>query len=384
MSQNKDLMLMKRGIFTGKIIIGKKKIPITLTVSAGQSGKLELEVDPMHSIEDYCEVVRTAGKIGETFNYFKLECEGENEQHLKSDAAYLTAHNLPQKAGEAPVGHIKIDTSKTSITMNLSEQCEGTQLGFRLLNFNCCPGGMSSKTDLGKIFVSPNVRKLKGNEVTGYICIESTKVSGNIDWKMEARELLQRLRTLLAFVRGMPLYVPIEEFYQGNHCEATFHSVNYGNQQSLLLPCIRYLSLNSFFEKAAPAAREIDAHNWNILGIMINLSLVPTTYREVCFLTQMIAIESFAIGYFQWSKPEKIPLEDKIKSLLKALNIKQEQLNIKYLTEIRNQIAHQGIAKKRECLGSSIIMAREVLVRIVFAMIKFEGDYDCYIGKHQC
>jgi hypothetical protein len=56
---------------------------------------------------------------------------------------------------------------------------------------------------------------------------------------------------------------------------------------------------------------------------------------------------------------------------------------IKKLVDLRNDIVHRGMSAGAQDLWESIILVREIIVRIVLTMVKFEGQYECYIGGGQ-
>ena len=77
---------------------------------------------------------------------------------------------------------------------------------------------------------------------------------------------------------------------------------------------------------------------------------------------------------------------DKIEALLNQWNIPRTSIGSDVLRELivlRNKVVHTGSAPKNKDLWPSILFVREILVRLVLSMLKYEGTYQCYIdGIH--
>ena len=78
--------------FTGELTIGEKRVPVSLTATAGLSGKLELNVEPI-SLSDPSDGVRALlgsfSKPGIMIDEFGLDCGTPDGKRLTSDRAYL-------------------------------------------------------------------------------------------------------------------------------------------------------------------------------------------------------------------------------------------------------------------------------------------------------
>ena len=60
------------------------------------------------------------------------------------------------------------------------------------------------------------------------------------------------------------------------------------------------------------------------------------------------------------------------------ISIETEELS--RLISLRNKLIHRGAAAEGENLWPSILLIREIVVRLVFSMLQFEGTYHCYLG----
>ena len=150
---------------------------------------------------------------------------------------------------------------------------------------------------------------------------------------------------------------------------------------------------------------------------------VPTAIDEIRFLSGMTALESVAWRSLPSSKksilsrtksdrfarhiravvdeqgyvdvPDREAIKQKIPELNRRSFIQQieallEQWNVARtlietetladLIKLRNNIAHRGAAAEDGSLWPSILLIREIVVRLVLSMLRFEGTYQCYLG----
>ena len=56
---------------------------------------------------------------------------------------------------------------------------------------------------------------------------------------------------------------------------------------------------------------------------------------------------------------------------------------LKGLVTLRNKIVHEGIAPEDQDIWDAVLVIRELMTRLVFAMLRFEGAYDSFLVGHQ-
>lgn len=74
---------------------------------------------------------------------------------------------------------------------------------------------------------------------------------------------------------------------------------------------------------------------------------------------------------------------EQIEALLEQWNVARTLIETETLADLiklRNDIAHRGGAEEDESLWHSILLIREIVVRLVLSMLRFEGTYQCYLG----
>ena len=398
-------------------MIGDHRVSINLTASANASGQLALDVEPIavsNSTQGALGLMRSIGEPGSMIDEFGLECESSDGKRLTSSRAYLAGYNHNSEGLR-----IQLRLAEASLNMWVNETHDHPALSFSLLGFECFPSAHAS-TELGSVVVRGATQTKATNEITGTIAIQASDRNAPADWRQQAGRLLKHVRSVLGFARGSPLPVPIAEFYHGNQVDVTFYETGFGHLSEM--PPVPHLNLEPILTTAVTQVEIVETYR-DAFETAIGWLLVPTTYDEVRFLTGMTALESLAARFLK--KPDssilgnsafkrfakqarafvdeqdylndavrenikgKIPelnrrsFSFKIDALLERWNIARTSIDddlLARLVSLRNTIVHQGSTPEGEDLWSSILVVREILVRLVLAMLHFEGAYQCYIG----
>ena len=398
--------------FAGELILGEQRVPISLTASAGLSGRLELDVEPISPSDSPSGVralAQSFGKPGNTIDEFGLECETSDGKRLTSESVHLTEYNGV---------HIKLRTGEASLRMTAADTYDRPVLRFWLLGFECFPK-VHVVTELGSVIARGATRTSATDQITGCITVEGLDGYHPTTWRESAEHMLKHLCSVLGFARGAPLPAPISEFYEGDTVEVTFHET--GGGYASMMPPLPHLNLRPIVEAAVNNIKAVDAHR-DTFEIAVGWLLVPTTFDEVRFLAGMTALESLVSRLLEKSQmsilgnsafrkfakrvrslvdeqdfddPTKDaikgkiselnrrPFVDRIKALLEHRKVARTSIDdaeLARLVRLRNSIVHQGAAPEHEDLWPSILIIREILVRIVLSMLQFDGTYWCYLG----
>ena len=303
--------------------------------------------------------------------------------------------------------------------MGAQETQDRLTLCFRLLGFKCFPS-VQVATELGLIVVQGATRTTARDEITGSIAVQASGDSDPATWRESAEHLLKHLRSVLGFARGAPLPVPIAEYYEGDRVEVTFHETSGG--YASIMPPLLHLNLEPIVKTGAASLEYVDDYR-DTFETAIGWLLVPTTYDEVRFLTGMTALETLASRSLE--KPQRLILRsaaskrfakrvravvdeqkefddsvkdaikrkipelnrrsftDKLDALLERWHVARTSIDdreLKRLVGLRNSIVHEGGVPEEDELWPSILVVREIVVRLVLAMLRFDGSYQCYVG----
>ncbi len=415
--------------FHGYIQVGGQRIEISLSASVDRSGRLSLlDVDPIKDVAGGLKLMESLNGSGNTVEEFQLECEGSDGKKLTSDRAYLASGR--QKLTPIDCSHkesdrrylvefnIQLRTVEACLTMKASETSDLPQITLSLLGFESF-SPLCATTRFGTV-KAWEVRADLGNEITGKLAIQGQKgLSSN--WHTDAKRLLDDIRLVLGFARGAPLRVPIMKFFSGDCGECTFYDVE---GCPPYMPPFHHLNLDPIFSTAIKHT-DIIAEHRDVLETTIGWLLVKTDYEEIRFMSGMTALETAVSKclddkeMFVLKKSKFRKLKSRISEFVKqqndldlnendyvALDKKLPELNrntfkhnlillltrwgisrsdiddhaLSRLLKLRNEIVHQGATPKVECLRENDEILREILVRLVLAIIRFDGTYESYVG----
>ena len=403
--------------FIGKLVICGQRISVSLTASAGPSGKLELDVKPI--VPSDCPRgtlarLRSVGRPGQLITEFSLDCETSDGKRLTSDQIALAGWRQNSEGL-----HITLDIGKASLAMAANEAHDSPALCSHLLGFSCFPS-VHVETPMGPVVVRGATRTTASDQISGWIAAKAPANSHSKTWRQSAENMLSHLRSVLAFARGSPLAAPVTEFYEGDTVEVTFQDT-VGTHASYMPP-ISNSNLEPIVSAAVNNMRLVEDYR-EAFDIAIGWYLVPTSVEEVRFLSGMTALDGLASRTLDKSliyilgnsasrrfarrvreiADEQNNFEDSaqcaIKQKIPELNrrpfmqqivallerwcvsrISIEDECLSRLIRLRNDIVHQGGVPENEELWPSILVAREILVRLVLSMLQFEGPYWCYLG----
>ena len=405
--------------FTGELAVDGQRIPVRLTAHAGPTGRLQLAVDPIptaNSTVGLGTLIRSLGRPGNATDELALECESSDGSRLTSESAYLASCNRNSEGL-----HIELRTHEASLTMTAPEACPRPTLRFLFLGFACYPP-VQVPTAIGSVIARGTARAAATDEIAGFVAAETGDDCLSAAWRASAEHMLKHLRSVLAFSRGAPLPVPIVESCEGRDVEITFYETSGGFAPEM--PPLPHLNLQPIVTTAITNIENVDAWR-DAFEMAVGWLLVPTTIDEVRFLSGMTALESVTARSLQnsqkfilrsptWKRlnkgirafldeqedisvatrgaikrkiPElnRRPFIQQIEALLETWQVARTSIEPEALSRLvclRNKIVHRGAAQEDTDLWPSILLIREIVVRLVLSMLGFEGTYQCYLGGH--
>ena len=403
--------------FIGKLVIDGQRIPVRLTASAGLSGKLKLDVKPIfpsNCPQGTLALLRSVGRLGDAITEFGLACESSDGKRLTSDQISLAGWRHSSESL-----HIKLDIGEASLAMAANEPHDCPALCSHLLGFSCFPS-VHVETPMGPVVVRGATRTTASDQISGSIAAKAPADSHSTTWRQPAESMLSHLQSVLAFARGAPLAAPVTEFYEGDTVEVTFQDT-VGTHASYMPP-ISKLNLKPMVAATVNNIGLVEDYR-EAFDIAIGWFLVPTSVDEVRFLSGMTAIDGLVSRCLEKSQisilgksasrkfarrvralvDDQSSIEDSAKCAIKQkipelnrrpfmqqivallerwrvsrISIEDECLS--RLIRLRNDIVHQGGVPENEELWPSILVVREIFVRLVLSMLQFKGTYQCYLG----
>lgn len=406
--------------FIGELAVGVNRVPVSLTASAGVSGRLKMDVEPISTStcpSGVRALIRSFDRSRNTIDEFSLDCQSSDGKRLISDTVYLVGYNRSSQGL-----NVRLRTRDATLKMAAAQSRDRPALCFWLLGFACFPP-VHVTAGLGSVVARGATQATGTDEITGCIAAEGPAGSEPDTWRNSAEHMLKHLRSVLVFARGSPLPVPVTEFHVGNLVEATFYETGGGHISET--PSISHLNLEPIVRTAVTNVDAVDAYR-DAFEIAIGWFAVPTTIDEIRLLSGMTALEAVAARcierkhtfisqssdfrrlakYLRRCVNQYTELDDekrkatnekiselnrrsfryKIEALLNHWNVPRESIEsdvIADLVRLRNSIVHKGSVSRNKDLWLSILVVREIVARLVFSMLQYEGSYQCYIeGFH--
>ena len=395
-----DTLLLKREKFIGRIFNEKGSFNVSLTAYADRSGRIQLGVDPIDraSFKEQ-ELIFAYGK------WLELECESVNDSNRK-----LSAHNLLMRCdiNKTPMP-MWFETDKVVITDECVNTDKMTQITFCLSEFDCPsnvswgvakgvmydPSGDSDKKSnvmmpppkiegLGYLTLfetlENSIKNRSNQRITTTLSIISQSESETLTvWRKKAGKFMTRLISVLEFMQGGMLFLPITELRSNGRIETTFlcHSKSSSQFMPVILGSVEFQCLiDKVIEK-----QNLDEGEWDGLIEAISFALSAHSCSEVRMLGNLIAIEKL-VKLFGEERRKKCKLGCKIEFFMNDRNISSTDIDnegIKKLVDNRNNLAHNGnFSGEKEEFPDIFALSHELLTRIILGILGFSGWYCSY------
>lgn len=402
--------------FEGAVSIGDFTADVTFVAIAGKDCRLV--VDPFRvDGETYVALRKAMGRPGEHGQTVKLAGASVDNIVFSSNDMDVSGTKIGSEGFE-----IRLTAGEASIIVPRSTDEKGTRpaIKFALRGFKSVRP-RPVKAELGKVIVRGGHKPSSSDEVSGEIIVQSAERLPDEDWYTEAEHLAEFIWKGLQFGHGGRLQVPLIQVFRPESVAVTFYQ---GAGRPHHLPAIHYMDQSAFIEALVRRFEDPDAFPdavWQAVGWLNNDSSID----EVRFLTLMTAIETILDSLVPTRQSTIVPKTDfepirdallnvlsgheltrthaeifanKIKALNQAtLSNKLQAVIEKYhlptdlfaddilrrLNKQRVSIVHRGLAREDDDLWQCILIARELIARVVFAELRFKGTIESYAEGYE-
>jgi hypothetical protein len=402
--------------FEGTVSDGDFAADVTFVAIAGQDCRLV--VDPFRvDGKSYVALSKAVGQPGGHVQPVKLTGTSVDNAVFSSNHMYVDGTPSGSEGFK-----IRLTTGEASIVMprQTNEKETRTALKFSLRGFKSFRP-RPVKAELGQIIVRGGHKLSSSDEVSGEIIVLSDELAPDEDWHTKAEDLAEFIWKGLQFGHGGRLQVPLLQVFRPERVTATFYR---GAGRPHHLPAIHYMDQSAFIEALVRRFEDPDAFPdavWQAVGWLNNDSSID----EVRFLTLMTAIETILDSLVPTHRSTIVPKTDfepirdalidvlsnhdlttthaeifanRIKGLNQAtLSNKLQAVIEKYdlptdlfaedvlrrLNKQRVSIIHRGIAREDDNLWQCILLARELIARVVFAELRFKGTIESYAEGYE-
>ena len=262
MSEEQKSYLFPPEQFSGKMVVDRDgvrhRFDLTMTVSVDDSGQLVLDTEPISvPINKLLVLEGLRGKVGGSCYEFKFCCRSSDGKRFVSDRAYLTSCPSSFRVGNANASvKVAVRINRARLSMNAGKFSNTPVLKFHLPKF-LCVSPITLQTEAGQVGIIGASKLDKHSQITGAMSVVAPAGSDYHRWKPKASRLLERLHLVLAFARGAPLPVPIEECFKGKFVQITFNGSDH-KFHSDMMPPLKHLLLESFLASVMPAVEKMD------------------------------------------------------------------------------------------------------------------------------
>ncbi|MDQ1153036.1 hypothetical protein [Brevundimonas sp. SORGH_AS_0993] len=411
--------------FSGRLSRGGDHHDVAFKLTLTPSGSLVFDFEEL-AFTKATAWLRGPDDRGETVSYFSLVAQS-GEVTLTTDHLHLNAPVHDDQEGS----YLALKGQAQLATLTASRTHEEPFLRMGLRGFQGF-GRHQVETALGTIYVGGGTAKPVDEPISGFITVVAPSgVADRSAWRAEAGRLLEYLRLMTSFAAGRNLKGPTLEY--ASETEWTLEVLEQAGGGDTHQPVIHFLNQQAFVRAAVDAWFEpvfkveqlMFALEWYVMAagytemrlvqamtVLENLSHANLTFRQSHFLpptqfkrlsTAMRAAAPMAQGdpdleALLTALPGKMadlnrrPLKDKVRLLMKQWNVPVGDLDLEALdraVNVRNEIVHRGhyrADEPRSSAGSGlwphVQFVREIIARIVFAMIAYEGQRIGWIGGY--
>lgn len=358
-------------------------------------------------------VTQDTGRPGQRTREYSLTARSQTGRTLSSETAYIVGAG--HRSGQY---YIDLAARSADVTHPLAEPIEKPFLRLLLRSFRSFVNPVID-TRLGNLAVKGATKTNTIDDVSGSIIIQAFDSTVDRSWLDQADAFLSHIHRGMSFAHGGRLQTPRLDHGEGTLVRSTFFSGSASNPEFAVQhqlnhgPFIR--ALVDRWETKGPLPDLL----WTALGWMH----ADTTIDEVRFLTAMTALETIVATQLPRQQRKLLdraafkPLHQAIKAMIdNHRNLSEEtrallaakvgDLNrpgvrtkirgllgyygiagpdmtdetIRFLVELRNDIVHRGTIPGSLDIWKGIVLAREIVTRVLLKEIGFTGRYCCYIG----
>ncbi|MGX5636833.1 hypothetical protein ACWKV8_10650 [Brevundimonas diminuta ATCC 11568] len=409
--------------FSGRLSKGGDRHDVAFKLTLTPSGSLVFDFEQL-AFTKATAWLRGPDDHGGTVSYYSLVARS-GEVTLATDHLHLNAPVHVDQEGS----YLDLKGQAQLATLTASRTHEEPFLRMGLRAFQGF-GRHQVETALGTIYVGGGPAKPVDDTISGFMTLIAPSAVADLPaWRAEAGRLLEYLRLMMSFAAGRNLKGPTLEYASGT--EWTLEVLEQAGGGDTHQPVIHFLNQQAFVRAAVDAwfapvfkvEQLMFALEWYVMAagytemrlvqamtVLENLSHANLTPRQSHFLspsqfkrlsTAMRSAAPAAQGdpdleALMMALPGKVadlnrrPLKDKVRLLMKQWKVPVADLDLEALdraVNVRNEIVHRGHYRAdapRTSEGSGlwphVQFVREIIARIVFAMIAYDGQRIGWLG----
>lgn len=406
--------------FTGALSIGDLTTETTFAAHAGSDGEVQIRFEPLPHSPAAAAMQQLWEKAGAKPALFRLTGTAEDGSTFESDQVLFKSFSFSWNKDGGGITWRLVPLYQ-QCSFRLPAEVPQSTACFRmwLKGFECfdlleasCPLGKASAAGVAKLE--------DADRITGVIEITAdTEPEEWATWIAGAERLAWRIRSVLTFAASVTLRAPITEVLHG--CETRVTCRSQVRQVRPTMQNFPSLNLQPIFEAAV--RRHFDnAPELESIGMAIEWMAQESTYNEIRLLSAVTALEhlidTFLDDQDKLVMPNMLysPMRQALSAALKALRNDEngaaideletklgdlnrrslrrkldilakrwsvplegiDPIRLRDAVQSRNRVVHTG-DHRNASLWEPVTIMRELMVRIILTVLKFEGQYATYL-----
>lgn len=388
-------------------------------------GEIEFEIAPLPVTKETFEINRLWHEERGMPHYFELSGTAPDGTRFTSKTVHFTRLSMPSDETGSRL-ELRARCNVGTFTQTIEPKISKLAVRQGLRGFECF-GSHYAKCPLGEVQLAGVTPLPEGDGLSGWLhIISDTPFSDPAEWRKEVLKLFEHIRHAMSFAESRAIKSPFTQTW----ADDTFTTEVFSQTPArgpgmqvfhhLNLQPIFDVAVASFFKPPIPA---------KMLYFAIEWFAMHATYSETRLLNAMTALENLTNANLEDNEKFLLPeerfgeisrlmrgafsnpvgdaeelfraglagkmkdlnrrsLRDKIMLLAKRWNVPLDDFPPKALgaaIAARNEIVHRGHyyddgTDKKESLWGHILLIREVVVRMILAILGFKGRYISFLG----
>lgn len=399
--------------FEGMLSHGDRNVAVSFDALIDHRGTLILTLAPLRMSPEAFALGETPA-IGKPVRHLRLDGTGPAGETFSSDTFFITRHRHASTSQTSEIQYSG-ECARARLTRRLPKPASRPTLDWLLQQFQVF-GPVSCSVDVG-LFAATGAApsKTDPDALTGRIVVQAHEDAADQAWWEKARALVEHIGRVMSLAQGAYLRPCVER--RVDKVEASFLVVSRATTTVPFLPPFHFLNLQPIFECACTRSPEVISA-FKVADPALRWLLAPGGYDEIRLLTAMTAIENIVDTAYpddgsrlmapaQFKKFAKAVREviaafgvpdavagklpelnrasfvDKMERYIGDHDIKLQDFDadaLKGVVKARNHVVHRGYyfddaARSQPDIWHHILIARELVTRMLLAILQFEGTY---------
>lgn len=407
--------------FSGTISLNEQRVSCSLTAEIGRNGILRISLDDV-PIDDRSWFLFEASDPGSRFIQYTLEAMSEDGDQLRSDQLFFDKPGHKSNdtgsyfrfSGQCNTAKFVIKNPKPVTGGRITYWLRGFR-SFRPLRFG---------TPFGELVMRGIDRDDTAN-IGGVLQLSTTSEAvSNENPRKEIIEFFEHVLWIMSFASGTLLKDPVRAFEYDDVAELDVRGLS--ESPPPIFPPFYYMHLQPIFERAVSSYFDRRSECKD-LRIVFEWLLMAANYTDARLLALAISFEHLANKMLieeerrvidqkkfenirddlysilsastmhlddqkmvksAFAKSNQLSFREKLGKLINKYQIPMQDLPsnvLKKIINIRHTIAHGGSARgaaeaESTDLSELMLLAREVMTRIILSRIGFTGQYCSFVG----